>query len=161
MNKMSPYARFSPKDFDKYNCLNISLGFYLMLAFTLRGYLVWIMSVTNLQDKVSFLEWIYPERTLFYLSLFSGCLGWFIVLVVSLRRPDAPSWVKKAWHRCHWVLIGALIFDLTCTLWSFILAHKITSTTVIIHMIIVLVCIIYIITNQRFKLNLREFPEHF
>lgn len=161
MNKISPYARFSPKDFDKYNCVNISFGFYVMLAFILRGYLVWIMSVTNLQDKVGFLAWIYPEKPLFYLSLFSGGIGWFIVLLLSLRRPDAPLWVKKFWGRCHWILIGALIFDFVCTFLGFILAHKITSSTVITHTIIVLVCIIYIIKNQRFKLNLREFPEHF
>ena len=161
MNKISPYAHLSPRDFDKYNCVRVSLGLYFILAFILRGYLVWIMSVTNLNDTVSFLAWIYPEKYLFYLSLFSGCLGWFIVLLLSLRRPDAPCWVKKTWQHCHWILIAALIFDLTCSVWGVILAHKITSTTVLIHAIIVLVCIIYIIKNQRFKLNLREFPEHF
>lgn len=161
MKNNSPYANLTPKDFDQYNCVKVSLGLYIILAFLLRGYIVWAMSVTNLQDRVGFLSWIYPEKFLFYLSLLSGIIGWFIVIVLSLRRPDAPAWVVASWRYCFWILLIALTFDFLCTLWGFIFAHRITSSTLIIHATIVLLCVIYITKNQRLRLNFKEFPEAF
>lgn len=155
------YARLTPRDFDKYNCVNLSTGIYMMLAFLLRGYLIWVMSVTNLKNGTSFLTWVYPESFIFYLSLISGSIGLFIILVMTLRRPDAPEWVKRAWHHINWWFYGAIAFDFTITVWFYFIGSYIALSTIVIHLVIVLTCLLYIIKNQRFNLNLTEFPEHF
>lgn len=68
------YRRYSVEDFDKFDCLKLSKLFYLVLLFVLRGYLVWLMSVTNMRDRVGLMQWLYPEMNLFLLSLFSGAI---------------------------------------------------------------------------------------
>ena len=91
------YANYGPRDFDKFDCLKLSLVLYVMLAFVLRGYLVWLMSVTNMRDRVSILQLAYPQTSLFYLSLLAGAIGLFVVLLICLRKPNGPAWVKKCW----------------------------------------------------------------
>jgi len=46
-----------------------------------------------MRDRVSILQWIYPERSLFYLSLFSGAIGLYVLLNISLRRTGAQPWI--------------------------------------------------------------------
>ena len=110
--KSNPYLYYSVQDFDIYNCLKISKIFYLSLLFILRGYVIWIMSVTNMRDKVAIIQWIYPDTQLFFISLLSGTLGLYVVLVLSLRRPNAANWVVNSWPYCRIILISALFFDL-------------------------------------------------
>ena len=65
-----------------------------------------------MRDHVGFIQWVYPQTALFYLNLVSGVIGLFIVLIISLRRPNAKSWVRSSWKHCHILLIVALGFDL-------------------------------------------------
>ena len=88
------YANYLPKHFDNFDCLKLAPGIYFILLFILRAYIIWIMSVTNMRDHVGFIQWIYPQTALFYLNLVSGVIGLFIVLILSLRRPTASSWVR-------------------------------------------------------------------
>ena len=53
MNNRQRFAQYMPNDFDQFDCVKISWLFYLFLVFILRGYIVWIMSVTNFNNKVS------------------------------------------------------------------------------------------------------------
>ena len=96
-SKSNDYKNYSVEDFDKYNCLKISMCIYLVLLFVLRGYIVWIMSVTNMRDRIAIIQFVYPDTSLFFLSLFSGALGLIVVILLSLRRPNAASWVQILW----------------------------------------------------------------
>ena len=60
------YQTYSIEDFDKFDCVKLSKVFYLVLLFVLRGYLVWLISVTNMKDRVVTMQWIYPETRLFF-----------------------------------------------------------------------------------------------
>ena len=99
------YQEYSLEDFDKFDCLKLSKRFYLVLLFVLRGYLVWLMSVTNMKDRVATMQWIYPETNLFFLSLVSGILGLFVVVIISLRRPNSANWVKVIWPYSRSMLV--------------------------------------------------------
>jgi hypothetical protein len=57
----SSYKKYTVEYFDSYDCLKLSKPFYLVLLFVLRGYIVWLMSVTNMRDKVGIIQWIYPD----------------------------------------------------------------------------------------------------
>jgi hypothetical protein len=153
------FANYSVQDFDKFDCLKISQWAYLSLIFILRGYLVWLMSVTNMKDRVGIIQWIYPETSIFYLSLGSGSLGIFIVLVLSLRRPNANVWVKKCWQHAKTFLILALIFDLVICLAGFFYWHLLSLTWLITQSFIVGGLIIMLNTSKKFTINLAEFPE--
>ena len=158
-NVKNNYARLTVRDFDRFDCVTISKGVYLILAFILRGYLIWIISVTNMNDRVAIIEWLYPQKAMFYLSLCSGALGLFIVLIFSLRRPNAALWVQWCWHHCRYFIISALLFDLIVSLVGYIRYELLSFHWLVLQAIVVLLAIMFLFTNRKFQLNLREFPE--
>jgi lysylphosphatidylglycerol synthetase-like protein (DUF2156 family) len=153
------YANFLPKHFDNFDCLKLAPGIYLVLLFVLRAYIVWVMSVTNMRDHVGIIQWIFPQTSLFYLNLASGALGLFIVLVLSLRRPNAASWVRSSWKKCDVLLIIALIFDLLITLLGYFIWQLQSMSWLLVHGTLVVAAITYILLSKRFAINLAEFPE--
>jgi len=153
------YQEYSIEDFDKFDCLKLSKRFYFVLLFVLRGYLVWLMSVTNMKDRVATMEWIYPETSLFFLSLISGVLGLFVVALISLRRPDAASWIKALWPYSRMLLILALIFDLVINLLGFFYWQLTSISWLICQGLIVFVLIALCFTSKRMQINLVEFPQ--
>lgn len=153
------YAQFLPKDFDNFDCLKLAPGIYLILLVILRAYIVWIMSVTNMRDHVGIIQWIYPQTALFYLNLLSGALGLFVVLVLSLRRPEAAPWVRSIWPKCHLLLMAALTFDIMITTVGYFVWQLQSLSWIFIQGGIMLSAFVYIMRSKRFAINLKEFPE--
>ncbi len=153
------YAQYSVEDFDNFDCLKLSKGLYLTLLFILRGYIIWIMSITNMRDKVAIIQWFYPEPSSFYLSLLSGVLGLYIVLIISLRRPDAAHWVKVSWRNCRLLLISALCFDLLVNWLGYFYWQLASLPWLFSETLIALSLVYFVLRSKRFNLNLQEFPE--
>jgi len=153
------YQEYSIEDFDKFDCLKLSKRFYCVLIFVLRGYIVWLMSVTNMKDRVATMQWIYPETSLFFLSLVSGAFGLFVVLLISLRRPDAANWVQKLWPYSRMLLILALILDLIINLLGFFYWQLTSISWLISQGLIVFTLITLCFTSKRMQINLIEFPQ--
>ncbi len=153
------YQQYSVADFDNYDCLKLSKRFYLVLLFVLRGYIVWLMSVTNMRDRISIISWIYPETSLFYLSLLSGMVGLFVVLIISLRRPEAANWIQVSWQHSRKLLIAALLFDLLTHCIGFFYWQLISIEWIIMQVIITITLIVLCYNSERFTINLTEFPQ--
>lgn len=153
------YQQYSVDDFDSYDCLKLSKRFYLVLLFVLRGYIVWLMSVTNMRDRISTISWIYPETSLFYLSLLSGMVGLFVVLIISLRRPEAANWIQVSWQHSRKLLIAALLFDLLTHCIGFFYWQLTSIEWIIMQVIITITLIVLCYNSERFTINLTEFPQ--
>ncbi len=153
------YQKYSIEDFDKFDCLKLSKRFYLVLLFVLRGYAVWLMSVTNMKDRIATMQWIYPETNLFFLSLFSGAIGLFVIVLISLRRPDAANWIKTLWPYSRVLLVVALVFDFTINLIGFFYWELTSMSWLIFQGGIILALIAMCFTSNRMKINLVEFPQ--
>jgi hypothetical protein len=130
-----------------------------VLLFVLRGYLVWLLSVTNMRDRVSIISWVYPETSLFYLSLISGTVGLFIVLIISLRRPEAANWIQISWLHSRKILIAALLFDLLTHGVGFFYWQLISLEWLVMQTILTITLIVLCYKSERFKINLAEFPQ--
>lgn len=155
----SKYKEYSIEDFDKFDCLKLSKIFYVVLLFVLRGYIVWLISVTNMKDRVATIQWVYPETNLFFLSLISGSIGIFIVFVISLRRPEAANCVQKLWPYTRTLLIVALIFDLLINLIAFFYWQLTSISWLISQAVIVTALINMCFRSKRMQINLTEFPK--
>lgn len=153
------YAGYLPSDFDNFDCLKVSKGIYLLLFFILRGYVVWIMSVTNMNDRVGIIKWIYPEPSLFYLSLFSGLFGIFVLLILSLRRPDASKWVEYCWANIRGILVFAMVFDLAVNLLGLIIWQQHSLSWLCVNLTLVAAFSLFLFRSKRIKINISEFPE--
>jgi len=157
--RSNKYRQYSVQDFDSYDCLKLSKRFYLALLFILRGYIVWLLSVTNMRDRVSTMQWIYPDSSLFYLSLFTGSVGLFVLLIISLRRPEPYRWVRACWPKSRIIMVIALLFDLAIhviALWYWQLS---SITWLLAQTVITMMFIILCYSSERLTINLQEFPE--
>jgi len=153
------FANYSVNDFDTFDCLKLSKGFYLTLLYVLRAYIVFIMSVTNMRDKVAIIQWLYPQPDLFYLSLISGAIGLYLLLIISLRRPEAADWVKKSWRNYRIILVFALLFDLGISAAGLFLWQLMSVKLLVMHLTIAVIIVYFSYTSDRVALNLEEFPE--
>ncbi|PCI60986.1 MAG: hypothetical protein COB35_07350 [Gammaproteobacteria bacterium] len=158
-NSPSLYADYGVNDFDKFDCLKLSKIIFLSLLFILRGYIVWIMSVTNMRDRVAIIEWLYPDPKLFYLSLVSGAFGLFLVLIISIRRPDAPNWVRISWINYRSIIITGLILDLAISAFGYFYWQLLSLIWLFSQTSIVSALSYFLFTSKRIKINLAEFPE--
>ncbi|WP_286235499.1 DUF2919 family protein [Thalassotalea sediminis] len=155
------YANFGPADFDKYDCVKIAGGIYLILLFVLRGYLVWLMSVTNMQDRVGIIQWVYPDPKLFYLSLASGLGGIFSVFLLSMRRPGANEVIKTLCGQIRTILMIALLFDWLVNLIAYYYWQLQSVQWLIINTIVIILASLYLFLSNRVSINLQEFPVKF
>ncbi len=153
------YAHYSVHDFDNFDCLKLSKGIYLSLLFVLRGYIAWIISITNMRDKTAIIQWLYPEPSLFYLSLVSGVIGLYLVLVISLRRPDAANWVKVSWRHYKSIIMVALVVDLMVEIFGYWYWQLFSINALISHVVIAIIIMIFTLRSKRVALNIAEFPE--
>lgn len=158
-NQYNQYKQYSVNDFDIFDCLKISNYFYLVLFYILRGYIVWILSVTNMRDRIGTIQWIYPDKNIFFLSLVSGGLGLFVVLILSMRKPGAAEWVQCLWPHARTLLVIALLFDLLVNFISFLYWQLISPTWLLSQAVISMTFIVICYTNKRIKINLAEFPQ--
>jgi hypothetical protein len=158
MNKQL-YSGFTFKDFNQFDCLKLSLGIYAILAFVTRGYIVWIMSITNMKNQTDTIAMIFPDPRIFYLSLVSGVLGLFVILVISLRRPSAAAWVKYCWKHIRIFLLFTLAVNLIVSIWGYAYLSLLSFSWLLSQVFISLVFVIFLYTSQRVKLNIQEFPE--
>jgi len=153
------YSNYTLNDFDKFDCVKLSMSIYLILLFVLRGYIVFFLTVTNMRDQVGIIKWVYPDPLMFYLSLVSGVIGLFVAIVLILRRPDAKEWVKVCWKYCRVLLIIALVFDLVISALGYFYWQLSSVMWLIIQMLLVAFAIFLCFSNKRFAINLQEFPE--
>jgi len=152
------FRDFLPSDFDKYDCVKLSKVFYLALLFLLRAYFAWVMSVTNMKDQVGIIQFLYPDPQLFYLNLLSGVFGLVLLVMLSLRKPDAPKWVKKLWPQARFIIILALLFDIGVSLYGLqlaILPFDYFFAEVAVCLLIIFLCF----NSKKLSINLTEFPE--
>lgn len=153
------FKNYSVNDFDRYDCVRLSRSWFFALAYLLRGYVVWIMSVTNLNDGIGVIQWVYPEPNLFYLNLVSGCVGIFLVFLICLRKPDAGNWVKSIWPYALNILLLALLVDSAIIIGGFVFWQLTTVSALVFQLILAVLAAALCILNKRLKINLQEFPE--
>lgn len=159
MKHKHEYADVSLKDFNKYDCLKLSKGIYALLAFVCRGYIIWMVSISNMQNRTDTIAFVFPDPKLFYLSLLSGAIGLFVILLISLRKPDTYDWVKASWPHIRKFLLVSLLFDLLVSVVGFLFFSLLSFQWLVMQLTLTLVFSVFLYTRKRVKLNIQEFPE--
>jgi hypothetical protein len=159
MQRKHEYAHYSLKDFNKYDCLKLSIGIYALLVFVCRGYIIWIMSISNMQNRTDTIALAFPDPKLFYLSLLSGAVGLFVILIISLRRPDTYNWVKFCWKHIRKFLLISLFFDLAVSMSGYFYFKLLSYDWLVIQTALTLLFTVFLYLNNRVRLNIQEFPE--
>ncbi|WP_076418710.1 MULTISPECIES: DUF2919 family protein [Colwelliaceae] len=153
------YAQYSLKDFNQFDCLKLSKSIYAILAFVTRGYIVWILSISNMKNQTDTIKMVFPDPKMFYLSLVSGAVGLFVVLIISLRRPEAYPWVKVCWKHIRKFLLFALLVDLSVSIVGYFYLSLLSLSWLLIQLLVTLLLIVFLYSSHKIKLNIQEFPE--
>lgn len=154
-----PYAKYSLKDFDRHQCLKLSWWFYLVMIYLNRAYLVGILSVVNMRDKLQFIQLIYPVPETFYVSLLVSLPSLLFAYVVFFRKPEAAPVIRYLWPKMVWLAlvilaIEALLFSAYSLIWQGNIGFEVYLQWIF--------AVIFIATGMvlpRVRLNLTEFPE--
>ncbi|MDN3652889.1 DUF2919 family protein [Thalassotalea ponticola] len=157
MNKQ--LARFSVNDFDKYNCLKISIWYWLTIAFLIKGYVVALLSLSNMRDKLAFIRYVYPNPDSFYTSLLTGIPGILLLVVILARRPGAATVIKRLWRKFYHLLVVAVIVE-TVFVWLLVEPdYKSQVVSALAQSALSLALLGILAFDHRAKINLSEFPE--
>ena len=157
---MHPLANYTLKDFDKYNCVKLSFSYYLILLYLLRGYAIGMASLANLKDKLSLIQWFYPDSTMFYLSLLFSIPNLVLLYVVIARKPDAHKWLKVLWRKVLPLSILLITIDLLIYWGQYLFVTPGSLSRLLIQTAVAVSILLYCTVNARAKMNRLEFPEH-
>ena len=107
-------------DFDLEGRVKVPLGYYLVTLYLMRGYFIWLMSLTHRKDPSLILSLIYPDSRTFISALFIGVSG---LLVYVLFLSKARIWdrtERMLWKASFLLLLTGLLADLTVQVHSLI-----------------------------------------
>lgn len=100
------------QDFDFEGRLKIPLGFYLGILYLLRGFIIWIISLTYSDDRSLLIGLIYSNVSLFALTILTGAPALITFFIFSLKKQREKAWYKSIWSLQSKMLLIALFTDL-------------------------------------------------
>ncbi|TRX57007.1 DUF2919 family protein [Thalassomonas sp. M1454] len=156
---MHPLASYSLKHFDKYNCLKLSFIYYFILIFLLRGFVIAILSLVNLRDKLALIQWFYPESSQFYFALLSSTPSLLLFYVIIQRKPEAAPWVKSLWQNILPIMSVFVLLDLAIYWGQFALYSQGKFNWLCAQTFIAVCLLLFCKLSAKARINRSEFPE--
>ncbi|WP_435277027.1 DUF2919 family protein [Psychrobium sp. nBUS_13] len=156
--------RYNPfRDYDKYGCIKLPLMLFLSLGYLIKGYVIWVVSLSYRKDPSVLLNIFYPSRADFYHALIIAIPAVFCVIIFSLRRIGMPTFVAWLWHRIRFLLIGSALVQIGDSVWQGnISLHNIIHFNayygVLIDVIFLVGIIVYCMLNQRVIDVSKQYP---
>lgn len=157
--------RYNPfRDYDKYGCIKLPLLLYVALAYLLKGYVIWVVSLSYRENPAALLNTFFPSRNDFYHALILALPAVFCAVVFSIRRVNMPSVVKWLWHKIRYLLVLSASIQLGYSVWQGnISLHNIMHFNayygVLMDVVVLMLIIGYCLLNQRVIDVSRQFPE--
>lgn len=106
------------QDFDLDGKVRVPVGFYLLLAYLCRGYLMWVISLTYSDDRSLLLSLVYADGHTFFLNLVLGLPALFCFALFALKTQRQKPWFKFLWNKQKFILLMAVLADLSAQLLS-------------------------------------------
>ncbi|GAB2995544.1 DUF2919 family protein [Psychrosphaera aestuarii] len=107
-------------DFDLDGRVKVPVGFYLVLLYLLRGYFIWLMSLTHRQDPTLILSLVYNDSRTFLSALVMGITA-LIVYALFLSKGRIINRLELIlWRYANIAILLTLLVDLGFQTYSFI-----------------------------------------
>jgi len=157
---------YSFKDYDKYFCLKVSFGLWLVILFLLRPYILIVSSFRmgrgggGASGAGGLKDLVYPD----HLSIFLAILATIPVLVFvyawTRRKPGAADFVRKVWQNGMFILIIAAALNIVIVFVPLLIGviHKVHMVGWVQVGLSILVTV-YLLRSQRNKDAFDDFPE--
>jgi len=103
--------KYSISQYDKYLCLKMSAGMWLILLFLLRPYIILLLSVVNMKDRTGLINMVYPDKLVMSLGALASVPAALLIYAWLKKRPDAHPFVRKLWENGRILLAVSAIFS--------------------------------------------------
>ncbi|KFZ36691.1 hypothetical protein HR45_14610 [Shewanella mangrovi] len=84
---------------------------YLLLLFLARGWVIFVLSLTDSSDRAGLVRFFFPERADFLVSLAAGAGAVLIFLLVTAERRRKPQWLRHCFRWLRPMLLVLLVID--------------------------------------------------
>lgn len=153
---------YSYKNYDKYLCLKVGFGLWVVMLFLLRPYILLVSSfrIDGVRGAGGLKDLVYPDD----LSLILGILATIPLMVVIYawvkREPDASEFIRKVWRHGKPLLIASAsmnILAIFIPVWAGFVrqVHIISWFQLGLSLLVVL----YLYFSVRVKDTFADFPE--
>lgn len=105
------------QDFDLDGKLRVPIGYNLAVLYMLRGYIFWVVSLTFSDDRSLILSLVYPNLSMFWLTLVVGLPALITFFFFSLKSQISKSWYQWVWARLRLILTISMAVDLMLQAW--------------------------------------------
>ena len=143
MNEYSFYA------YDHHGRLKMSAGMWLCLLYLLHPYLIIVMSIANIRDRMGLINLVYPEQWWLALSAVAAlpAIAFFIAWVKWQKQQEGIF--LTLWRNGKLVLL--LSSCLYLTLFSLSWYTYYGSFSLVLQTVFAIILVIYLLLSQRVK----------
>ncbi len=156
---MSTRAAYSYRDYDEYLNVRPGLLFWLVMAFTLRPFVVLVASLSNRTDRSAILNIFYPDQ----FEAFLGCAAALPALLLLFgyvrRRPEAHAIFRAVWRKGKLLLTAALLLDIAVVVAPILTRGDIPATNGLVSGATSVVLLVLVVRSNRLKDAFAGFPD--
>lgn len=109
------------QDFDFEGRLKVPIGFYLILLYSLRGYFIWLMSISHRKEPGLIISLVYPDPKMFLATLLIGLPVLLVYILMLSKGRINKSIEMPIWRKSQTIVGITLLVDLSIqaiTLWQ-------------------------------------------
>lgn len=139
------------QDFDLDGKLRVPIGYNLTLLYLLRGYVLWVVSLTYSEDRSLILSLVYPSHTLFVFTLLVGLPALIAFFLLALKSFVKSKGYQLIWQSMPILVVGSLILDVTIQGWGVVTQTLFLHPVQIIQLIVGVYVLWYWLRSRRIK----------
>ncbi|WP_261922117.1 DUF2919 domain-containing protein [Shewanella sp. NFH-SH190041] len=132
------------------------LYLYLMLAFLARGWVVWVMSLTQHNDRAGLVRLLYPQQSDFIQALIVGLGAVLIFALVLAERKRKLDWLAPLFAKSYAILWLVVLAEIVM-LWQRLLhAEFLFHWGFALDALASFWCVLYLLKSKHLKAYFRD-----
>ncbi len=152
---------YSISSYDKHLSLKVNSVMWLILLYLLRPYVVAILSLVNMKDRMQLINMFYSDALMLSLGAFAGIPAALLIYAWTRRTPGASSLVRRLWKRGRTLLAISAVLN-ACIVFAPLwlgTSHKITVYGWV--QLLVSLLVVFVLYKSRYiKDCFSDFPSH-
>ena len=157
---MANRLKYPLSAYDKYICLDVSVGLWLVIAFLMRPYVIVVMSVANRRDPMGLIDVFYADRSHLALGALAAIPAVLLFIAWNKRKPGASASVRALWHRGRALLTASAVLNAVIAVLP--LVHGRAGGIDYLGVVQLALCgwiLVYLYDSERVRDTFADFPE--
>ncbi|KLV05911.1 membrane protein [Photobacterium aquae] len=143
--------------YDKNGLLKPSPLLWLVMLFSAKGWVVFVMAGASRQQGAKILELLYPIPENLYLAMAIGLPSLLLMWLAGLRHKN-NKFINIIWQQGKWILLAAYITDCALQMHQLLLTHGEFSWTRAVSMLLTLWLGSYLLRSSRVRHTFADKP---